>query len=147
MSSQFGGPLLFAPLPSMLGIRPGMRVSVQNAPESFHTKLQPLPDGVTLLDVAKTGLDVTVYFALKKTDLIEKLPRLSQGMAVTGSIWVCFPNSTSNELVPTEDFIRLAALEIGLHDNKKLMLDPEWTGLRLVWKPRSPRPEKPQLQA
>lgn len=145
--SQFGGPLLFAPLPSMLGIRPGMTVSVLNAPESFLKKLQPLPDGVSLLDAAKTGLDVTIYFALKKTDLVEKLPRLAQGMAVTGSIWVCFPHASESPTSPSEDFIRLAALEVGLHDNKKLLLDPEWTGLRLVWKPRAPRPEKPQLQA
>jgi hypothetical protein len=145
--SQFGGPLLFAPLPSMLGIRPGMTVSVLNAPESFLRKLQPLPDGVSLLDNAKTGLDVTVFFALKKVELVEKLPKLAQGMAVTGSIWICFPHTSESATSPSEDFIRLAALEVGLHDNKKLLLDPEWTGLRLVWKPRTPRLEKPQLQA
>jgi hypothetical protein len=145
--SNFDGPYLFAPLPSMLGIRPGMRVSVLNASEAFLKKLKPLPEGVELLDSAKTGLDVTVYFAHKKVELVEKLPRLAQGMAVTGSVWVCFPHASDSPLAPTEDFIRLAALEIGLHDNKKLLLDPEWTGLRLVWKPRSPRAEKPQLQA
>jgi hypothetical protein len=131
----------------MLGIRPGMRVSLLNAPEEFRKKLEPLPDGVTLMDSAKTGLDVTVYFSKKKTELIEKLPKLAQGMAVTGGIWVCYPNATDDVLAPTEDFIRLAALEMGLHDNKKLMLDAWWSALRLVWKPRSPRPEKPQLQA
>ena len=145
--SEFGGPFLFAPLPSMLGIRPGMCVSLINAPDSFLKKLQPLPDGVSLLDSARTGIDVTVYFAQKKIELVEKLPKLAQGMAVTGGIWVCFPHASENPLVPSEDFIRLAALEIGLHDNKKLLLDAEWTALRIVWKPRSPRPEKPQLQA
>jgi hypothetical protein len=145
--SEFGGPFLLAPLPSMLGIRPGMRVSLTNAPDSFRKKLEPLPDGVALMDTAKTGLDVTIYFATKKVELVEKLPKLAQGMAVTGGIWVCFPHASESAVAPNEDFIRLAALEIGLHDNKKMLLDPEWTGLRLVWKPRSPRPEKPQLQA
>lgn len=144
---SFGGPFLLAPLPSMLGIRPGMRVSIQNAPASFLKKLEPLPQGVELMDTARTGLDVTVYFANKKVELVEKLPKLAQGMAVTGGIWVCFPHASDSPLAPSEDFIRLAALEIGLHDTKKLLLDPEWTGLRLAWKPRSPRAEKPQLQA
>lgn len=144
---SFEGPFLLAPLPSMLGIRPGMRVSLLNAPESFLKKLEPLPQGVELLDSARTGLDVTVYFAQKKVELVERLPKLAQGMAVTGCIWVCFPHASELPTAPSEDFIRLAALEIGLHDNKRLLLDPEWTGLRLVWKPRSPRVEKPQPTA
>ena len=145
--SDFGGPWLLAPLPSMLGIRPGMRVSVLNAPPSFLKKLAPLPPGVELVDTARTGLDVTVFFTQKKTELIEQLPRLARGMAVTGGIWVCFPHAAEGPQVPTEDFVRLAALEMGLNDNKKMLLDPAWTGLRLVWKPRSPRLEKPQVEA
>jgi hypothetical protein len=147
MTSDFGGPMLLAPLPAMLGIRPGMSVSVLNAPEGFRKKLEPLPSGVSLLDSARTGLDVTIFFAQRKVELVEKLPKLAQGMAVTGGIWVCFQHASENLQAPNEDFIRLAALEIGLHDNKKMLLDVEWTALRLVWKPRSPRAEKPQLQA
>jgi len=36
---------------------------------------------------------------------------------------------------------------MGLHDDKRLVLDAEWTALRLNWKPRAPRLEKPQIQA
>jgi hypothetical protein len=144
---SFGGPYLLAPLPSLLGIRPGMHVSVINPPDGFLDVLHPLPDGAELLDSARTGLDVTVFFTSKKVELVEKLPGLARGMAVTGTIWVCFPHATLGPTIPTEDFVRLAALEIGLSDNKLLLLDPAWSGLRLVWKPRAARPEKPQVSA
>lgn len=142
---SFGGPYLLAPLHSMLGIRPGMKVCVLNAPEGFLEKLSPLPDGAELIPSAKTGLDVTVFFTKKKVELVEKLPALARGMSVMGGIWVCFPPGEV-AAAPNEDFVRLAALECGLVDNKKLPLDPNWTALRLVWRPR-PRVEKPEARA
>ena len=146
---SFGGPYLLAPIPSLLGIRPGMRVSVLNPPDGFLEMLVPLPEGVDLLDHARTGLDVTIFFTTKKVELVEKLSALARGMAVTGTIWVCYPNpnALAGPQVPTEDFVRLAGLEIGLNDNKLLLLDPAWSGLRLVWRPRPARPEKPQASA
>src|SRR6185295_12639580 len=134
-------------LPTLLGIRPGMRVSVLNAPEGFVGKLAPLPEGVALIDTSKTGLDLTLFFTTKKTDLLEKLPGLARGMAVTGHIWVCYPVASESSHVPTEDFVRGAALEIGLNDDKKVVVDIGWAGLRLAWKPRAPRLEKPQISA
>jgi hypothetical protein len=151
---SFGGPFLIAPLSSMLGIRAGMNVSIHNAPNGFMEALLPLPEGTTLIDSAKTGLDVQVLFSAKKTELVEKLASLTRGMAVTGAIWVAFP--TSAELAvpstgpltpPSEDFVRLAALEMGLTDTKKVMLDPAWTALKLQRKGKNPRVELPSARA
>ncbi len=142
---SFGGPYLIAPLHSMLGIRPGMKVCVLNPAAGFLEKLAPLPDGAELIPSAKTGLDVTIFFTAKKLELVEKLPALARGMSVTGSIWICFP-AAEQAAAPTEDFVRLAALEVGLVDNKRLPLDPEWNALRLVWRPR-PRLDKPEARA
>jgi hypothetical protein len=134
-------------LATMLGLRPGMRVSVLNAPAGFAAQLEPLPEGVTLMDTARTGLDLTLFFTSKKLELIEKLPSLAKGMAVTGHIWVCFPATPDGIMGPSEDFVRLAALEMGLHDDKRILIEPAWVGLRLAWKPRAPRLEKPQVSA
>lgn len=134
-------------LPTMLGIRPGMCVSLLNVPADLKPRLLEMPEGVALTDTAKTGIDCTLFFTMKKLELVEKLPQLARGMSVMGSIWVCFPTVADSPHAPSEDFIRLAALELGLTDNKKLLLDPMWTGLRLVWRPRAPRIEKPQVSA
>jgi hypothetical protein len=144
---SFGGPFLIAPLTSMLGIRAGMNVAIHHAPDGFLEALLPLPEGAALVADAKTGLDVQVLFSTRKLELIEKLTGLTRGMAVMGSIWVCFPTNSDSPHAPSEDFVRLAALEMGLTDTKKLMLDPAWTSLKLQWKPRGPRLEKPTVQA
>lgn len=143
---SFGGPHLIAPLSSMLGIRPGMNVSVLNPPPGFLEALLPLPEGTSLVDTSKLGLDLQVLFTSRKTELIEKLAALPQKMAVLGAIWVCYPTG-SDPHAPSEDFVRLAALEMGLTDTKKLILDPAWEALRLQWKPRPPRPEIPSVRA
>lgn len=144
---SFGGPLRLAPLSLMLGIRPGMNVSVLNAPAGFLEALLPLPEGSSLVDTSKTGLDVQILFTTKKTELIERLVGLTRGMAVHGAVWICFPTTGEGPQVPTEDFVRLAALELGLEDTKKLLIDPAWIALKLQWRPRAPRPEKPQAEA
>lgn len=143
---SFGGPHLIAPLSSMLGLRPGMNVSVIGAPPGFMEALAPLPEGVSLVDTSKLGLDLQVLFATRKLDLIEKLALAPQKMAVLGAIWVCYPTGADPN-APSEDFVRLAALELGLTDTKKLILDPAWEALRLQWKPRPPRPEIPSARA
>lgn len=146
--SGFGGPFLIAPLSSMLGIRGGMNIAVHNAPPGFLEALHPLPEGVSLLDTgARTGLDVQVLFAQKKLELVEKLAAATRGMSVMGAVWVCFPAGPEQPHAPSEDFVRLAALELGLTDTKRLMLDPAWNALKLQWKPRNPRVELPSARA
>ncbi|MBI3183603.1 MAG: DUF3052 family protein [Myxococcales bacterium] len=138
-------PYLLAPLPSMLGIRQGSKVCVINPPKGFVQKLNPLPDGVEFLITARTGLDVILFFTEDKLELVERLPALARAMAVTGGIWICWPQGAdaAKRNALSEEFIRLAALEVGLVDNKLCTLDELWSALRLVWRPHRPRPERP----
>jgi hypothetical protein len=144
---SFGGPLLIAQLTSLLGIRPGMNVSILNPPAGFMEALLPLPDGACLIDDARLGLDLVVFFTQKKTELVEKLPHLARKLSVTGAIWVAYPEGQDAVHFPTEEFVRLAALEMGLTDTKKLVLDPAWSALRLQTRSRPPRAELPRAEA
>jgi len=125
-----------------LGIRSGTKVSVINPPPGFVGKLNPLPEGVEFLITAVTGLDVILFFTREPSEIVARLPALSRAMAVRGGIWVCWPEGEPQCKV-TEDFVRLAALDIGLVDDKVWNLDGIWRGLRLVWKPRE-RKEPPR---
>lgn len=130
----------------MLGIKGGTRVSLVNAPHGFLQQLGTLPPGAEYLQSARTGLDLIVFFCQGKRELLERLPGLARSMAFTGALWVMYerlehPPLRSDALV--EDFVRFAAFEIGMMDNKRLSLVESWNGLRLVWQRRSPRPEKP----
>jgi hypothetical protein len=143
---SFGPPDVLAPLTSLLGIRAGMHVSVRNAPKGFLEALLPLPEGAALLDSAKLGLDAIILFTDKKLEVIEQLTRLVTLMSVTGAIWVVFPTGEV-PTAPSEDFVRLAGLELGLEDTKRVFLGPQWVGLKLQWRRGAPRLEKPQAQA
>jgi hypothetical protein len=132
-----------ASLAAALGIRTGSKVSVINPPSGFVQKLNPLPDGVEFLITAATGLDVILFFTQDPRELVDRLPALSRAMSTLGGIWVCWPEKEGARARITEDFVRHAALDIGLVDNKKWPIDEEWMGLRLVWRPKG-RLEKPE---
>jgi Protein of unknown function (DUF3052) len=131
-----------APLAAVLGIRSGSKVSIINPPAGFVQRLNPLPDGVEFLITARTGLDIILFFTEQPKDLVARLPALSRAMAVTGGIWVCWRRADKPALL-SEEFIRQAALDIGLVDDKQCEIDDAWSGLRLIWKPRG-RAEKPR---
>jgi hypothetical protein len=124
-----------------------MNISIHQAPPGFMEALLPLPEAVSLVDTSKLGLDLQVLFSSRKPELVERLVALVPLMSVVGSLWVCFPTVADDLHQPTEDFVRLAALELGLTDTKKVMLGPDWTALRLQWKPKNPRVELPQARA
>ena len=132
-----------APLATMLGIKAGSKVSVINPPRGFVQKLNPLPDGVEFLITAQSGLDVILFFTSDAKELVQRLPALSRAMALTGGIWICWPSGEGIKSSLSEEFVRHAALDIGLVDNKICLIDETWTALRLVRRPRG-RIDKPE---
>ena len=74
-------------------------------------------------------------------EVVERFATFVPRMAVTGCLWVFFPSQAVDATTATEDFVRLAALEMGLVDVKRLDLDPAWVALKFQLKSRSPRPE------
>jgi len=139
-------PFSVVSLCATLGIRAGSKVSLLNPPPGFMSRLNPLPAGVEFLLNAATGLDVILFFTTDAKELVARLPALSRAMAVTGGIWVCYPVGGDRPTGIDEEFIRHAALDIGLVDDKRAHLDALWSGLRLVWKPR-PRLGKPDRKS
>jgi hypothetical protein len=123
------------PLPRKLGIRPGHRVALLDAPDGFDATLGDLPAAVTVrrdLDGADP-VDVTVLFVTERHELAARLDGIRRRMAQDGGFWVGWPKKSSK--VPTditEDVIREVALPTGLVDNKVCAIDDVWSGLRLV---------------
>lgn len=139
-------PMLAGSLCTVLGIKPGSKVSILNPPRGFASHLNPLPEGVEFLVTAASGLDVVLLFTREPKELVERLPALTRALAVTGGLWVCWPKGPGIRTDLSEELVRQVALDMGLVDNKRAtVLDsPEetWLGLRLVYRPRG-RPEKP----
>jgi hypothetical protein len=121
------------PLPKKLGIKPGARLGVLNAPAGFDATLGELPDGVGTTARARGPLDVIVSFHTERGDLARRMPKLRAAMDPAAGLWIAWPKRSSGVATDlTEDVVRELALDNKLVDNKVCAIDDVWSGLRLV---------------
>lgn len=119
------------PLPRKLGIQPGHRVGLLNAPDGFA--IAGLPPGVEVRRRARPTCDVIVTFHTRRADLVRRFPKLMGALAVDGGLWVAWPKRASGVATDiSEDVVRDVALPSGMVDNKVCAIDDTWSGLRLV---------------
>ena len=131
------------PLPQKLGIKPGHRVRIENAPEGFSRTLGDLPPGTTLVEApVAAGLDLVLFFTREAQELRREFARLASALRPAGMLWVAWPKRASKVRTDlTEDVVRAVALEGGMVDTKVCAVDAVWSGLRLVYRLRDrPRP-------
>ena len=128
------------PLPKKLGIKPGTRLGVVDAPPGFKSTLG-----------AKTSaagpFDVLVAFFGERKKLTAELELLAGRIDPDGALWIAWPKKASGVKTDiTEDTVRELGLPLGLVDNKVCAVDEVWSGLRLVWRlserPKLRRPQK-----
>lgn len=122
------------PLARKLGIKPGTRLALLDAPDGFDDELAPLPDDVQVLRRLGPRLDVAVLFATERARLERRFDAVAEAVFPAGGFWVAWPKRASK--VPTdltEDVLREVALPKGLVDNKVCAVTDVWSGLRLVW--------------
>lgn len=131
-------------LPETLGIRAGARIAVVEPPSGLAEALEPLPGDVERLTLAETRLDVILFFTRDTKHLVAKMPSLVRAMALSGRLWVVWHRPSPGGL--DEVVVRQAGLEVGLVDDRRADVLPEWTGLRLRWRSR-PRVERPSPRA
>jgi hypothetical protein len=115
------------PLPRKLGIKPGRRVMVLNAPEGFGL------EGVDPVRTARGLADVILSFHTERRDLEQRMPVLRERMEQNAGLWIAWPKKASKQPTDlTEDVVREIALANALVDNKVAAIDETWSGLRLV---------------
>jgi len=132
MAGYSGTPLL-----QKLGLRPGARFGLVNAPADFGRTLGALPPGVVPKPVSagKTQFDVIVCFAPKMADVTRRMPGLKARLDPAGGLWMAWPKRASG--LPTdvsENAVRALGLAAGLVDNKVCAIDETWSGLRFVFR-------------
>lgn len=122
------------PLIRKLGIKPGHRVWVSDAPDHYWNWLSPLPADVMVPSrPGKTPFDFIHLFVRERKAFERQLLLLMKSLKPDGMIWVSWPKKASK--VPTEvdeNVIRDFALKHGLVDVKVCAVDETWSGLKLV---------------
>ena len=121
------------PLIRKLGIKPGWRVYVNNAPLDYVALVGELPSGVQLKARLAGTIDMIHCFTRERGDLARALPRYRERILTDGVIWVSWPKRSSGVAsTVTEDVVRELALPLGLVDVKVCAVDEVWSGLKLV---------------
>ena len=126
------------PLPRKLGIKPGHRIRIVNAPDGFAPTLGELPDAVEVVSVDEddsAGLDLVLFFTASADALRARFAALAGSLVPAGMLWVAWPKKAAK--VPTdltEDVVRAIALERGMVDVKVCAIDATWSGLKLVYR-------------
>jgi len=135
------------PLARKLGIGPGCRLYLRDAPEHYPELVAPLPEGVKLVGRIGADTDILHLFATRRAELERALRAGLAAMRADASIWVSWPKKSSGVVSEiTEDTVRELALALGLVDIKVCAVDETWSALKLVvrgnrrahW-PRRPR--------
>lgn len=121
------------PLAKKLGIKPGSRVLLANAPEGYRQLLEPLPAEVWFATRVDGTLSLVQVFATRRADLAKSLASYRKQLDGAAAVWVSWPKKAAK--VPTditEEVIREVALPLGFVDIKVCAVDATWSGLKLV---------------
>jgi hypothetical protein len=121
------------PTAKKLGIRPGLHVTVLNAPGDYARLLDGVPAGVDLRSSLRGKSDIVHLFVTRGADLEKRIVAMRKAIEPDGAIWVSWPKRSAK--VPTdltEDVIRGVGLRNRLVDVKVCAIDHTWSGLKLV---------------
>lgn len=126
-----------APQARKLGLKPGLRISLDQAPPGW--RLDAPPPGIE--HVAAGPADLIVAFFTAAADLHGRLPGLVQRIYPSGALWIAWPRRAAGHHSDiTSELVREHALALGVVDVKVAAIDEDWSGHRVVWRLAGRRP-------
>ncbi len=121
------------PLAKKLGLKPGGRIRVIDAPRPYLDLVAPAPEGLILIEESQSKKDGIHIFVRQAKRLAGSLAALKQEILPNGAIWASWPKKSAKLASDLdENLVRDAALAVGLVDIKVCAVDETWSGLKLV---------------
>jgi hypothetical protein len=121
------------PLPKKLGIKPGFRVSLLDAPPEVREQLSADLAECEMIRDARTAPDFAMAFVKSKTALTREFKRITKLLAPAGMFWVSWPKKSSGVATDLdENIVREIGLAAGLVDVKVCAVTEVWSGLKFV---------------
>ncbi len=109
-----------------LGVAPGGKLGVYDAPPSYHSILGDLPEGAEVEEEPDSPCPVTLVFVHDMPGLLEAARRL-RNLAASSKTWLTWRKDSKNGV--TQNSVRSTCLEFGLVDYKICSLDAKWSGM------------------
>jgi CheY-like chemotaxis protein len=117
------------PTVEKLGVKPGMRVCLINAPPGFAAALTPAPAEVTFTARPTIECDLFVVFVRSRRELAVHLSKPLADMA-RQTVWFAWPKKTSGVKTDLDgNVVRESGLAAGWVDFKVCSIDDTWSGL------------------
>jgi hypothetical protein len=121
------------PLTKKLGIKPGFRVSLLDAPAEVRAELSAALAGCENAGDGKSPLDFAMVFTKSKSELAKEFRRIRKRLAPAGMLWASWPKKSSGVATDlNEDIVREIGLDAGLVDVKVCAVTEVWSGLKFV---------------
>ena len=123
------------PLRKKLGIKPGFRVQLIDAPPEVRAELSAEFAACEIVSnhEGKLPLDFAMCFSKSKTALAREFKRIGKRLAPAGMLWISWPKKSSGVATDVdENIVREIGLAAGLVDVKVCAVTEIWSGLKFV---------------
>lgn len=119
-------------LAQRLGVRPGDRLLVLNAPERYLRLLEPPPDiHIDLGPIEGADYDDVHLFALDRGTVGREAPRVLEAVGPDTRLWACYPRrggTIITDLAADRGWDPL--LDSGWRGTAQVPIDSDWAALR-----------------
>ncbi|GAB3924957.1 DUF3052 family protein [Larkinella terrae] len=113
-----------------MGLKAGFRALFINAPAEAVDAIE-LPD--LTIETNLTGkFDYLHIFAIKQTELYEKLPTLKNHLKTGGMLWVSWPKAGQKGTDLTLTKVIEIGYDCGLVESKSIRIDDTWSALKFT---------------
>jgi hypothetical protein len=114
-----------------LGIKPGYKLLILNAPEGYLKTLGALPEGVEVKTDLQGTFDAVQLFVYSKADVDQLAPAAIKAVKVGGLLWISYPKKSSK--IKTDinrDFGWDVVHKAGLEGVSLISIDDTWSAMR-----------------
>jgi hypothetical protein len=122
------------PLVRKLGVKDEHLVLLDRAPDGFELGET---DARVVRRLPGSGLDVTLTFQTRLSELESRLPTVFDRTVTAGMVWVCWPKKAAQKALGIvsdldDGAVRALGLRLGWVDVKVAAIDDTWSGLKFV---------------
>lgn len=124
-------------LAEKLGLKPGMRVCILNAPDGYLQALGAIVAQVELTENLTPAhhCDLIHLFLREDSTALERVSHVKPALKTSGALWISWPKKSANVVTDiSESAVREIGLAVGLVDVKVAAIDSIWSGLKFVYR-------------
>ena len=114
-----------------LRMQPGQRTLIMNAPLGYVEGLDPLPEGIELVEDPEGKYDFVHLFAMDSAELKRHGPVALESVTYDGVLWISYPKRSSKVKTDlSRDMGWDVVANAGLRPVTQVSIDETWSALR-----------------